>query len=138
MPNSLTAQVSHDGPRNAVVDIIGVIEEDDLPPTRVVDIACLYAEPNYKITRVRVDTIDYFVDKDISVELLWEAQPPKHILMMNGKGQSNREASGGRQNVGETATGNIMVSTSGWRKPVNGEPGRRTFSIQLELVKQFT
>lgn len=132
MADSLHVEVTHDGPRNAVVDIIGVLDVGDLPPTVVVDIERLYVEPNYKITKLRLDTSEYFIEGGLTVEFMWEADPPIHIMSMSGKGQSNFERAGGRQNTAKGATGNLMLQTRGW-------PGQRsTFSIAIELVKQFT
>jgi hypothetical protein len=132
VPNSLHAEVTHDGPRNAVFNIIGVLDDGDLPPTVVVDIERLYVEPNYKITRLRLDTSEYFIEAGLTVEFLWEADPPMHVMSMSGKGQSNFERAGGRQNTTPGFTGNLMLCTKGWF----GE--RKSFSIALELVKQFT
>jgi hypothetical protein len=129
----VTCKVNHDGARNALIDIVGVVDECDLKPTVVVDIAKLYAEPGYKITNVRIDDIQYFVEPGLFVELLWEGdQDHMHCLKVTGRGNANYDKLGGRQNPHDSGTGNIMIATEGHK-----DGTRQTFTVQLELVKQF-
>lgn len=134
MPNTVHPKIEHDGPRNAVVNIVGVLDDGNLQLQVVVRVSDLYAEPGYKITRLRIDTSDFHVDPGITVELLWEAAEGNHahIISMTGKGSSNIERFGGRHNNAIHPTGNILITTQGYTE------GRKTFSIDLELVKQFS
>ena len=131
---SINIAIGHDGARNTLVDVTGEVLSRDLLPTVVIDVATLYAEPGYRITRLRIDDIQYFVDPGLLLELLWEGEDDKHLhcIKVTGRGTANYEKMGGRQNPHTGATGNIMVATSGYTK------GRKNFSLQLELIKQFT
>lgn len=137
MPNSVHPNISHDGPRNTVVEIIGVLDDGDLEPTIIVDIDTLYAEPGYKITKLRMDSHEYHIDPGLVVEMLWQGDDPAHVLSMSGKGFSNVEKSGGRQNSAVNPTGNLLIATQGY-KATDANKGRMTFAVTLELVKQFT
>jgi hypothetical protein len=133
MKPDLNMKVIHDGARNAIVDIGCVLDESNLEPTVVVDIAKLFAEQGYKITKLRIEDVEYFVDPGLSVELLWEGdEDHMHGFKMTGKGRANYEKMGGRQNPHPNATGNLMFATDGYVS------GRKAFSVQLELVKQFS
>ena len=125
--------IVHDGARNTLFDITGEIEED-LSPMRVIDIKNLYHEPGYDITKLRIDWVQYYIGDGILVELLWEGSgdTSKQILPMSGKGKSEHEKAGGKQNNQFEPTGNIMLKTSGF----TGK--RKTFSIEIETIKQFT
>jgi hypothetical protein len=131
---SLHWNIDHDGARNTMFDIVGVCDGADLPATVVVDVSKLFSEPGYKITKLRIDDIQYFIEPGLLVELLWEGDGSEHLhcMKMTGRGTANYGKAGGRQNMLEGATGNIMIATSG-----AGE-GRKTFSLQLELIKQFS
>lgn len=128
----INVDITHDGARNAVFDITGEMD-GDLPPTRVINIKDLYHEPGYDVTKVRIDWVQYYIGEGLLVELLWEGSGGnKHCMTMSGKGKSEHEKSGGKQNNHFEPTGNIMISTSG----SNGK--RKTFSIEVEAIKQFT
>jgi hypothetical protein len=131
---SLHWNINQDGARNTLLDIVGVCDEGDILPTVVVDVSKLYAEPGYKITRLRIDDIQYFIEPGLLVELLWEGDEDDHMhcMKMTGRGTANYEKMGGRQNPHTGATGNIMIATNGYTD------GRKTFSLQLELIKQFS
>jgi len=133
MPNRCHPVITHDGPRNAVIEVTGETDNADLALETVVDVSQLYAEPGYSITRLRIDTVEYMISPGLFVELMWQgSKEHTHIMEMSGKGFSNQERMGGRQNIHADATGNILLRTQG------GKSGRKTFSFALEVVKQFT
>jgi hypothetical protein len=129
----LDVDITHDGARNATFDIVGETTAD-LDPIRIIDIKELVHEAGYKITRLRLDWVQYYVGEGLSAELLWEGEDDvhKHILTLSGKGRSEHEKMGGKQNNSVKPTGNIMLAISG------SDGKRRTFSIEVEAVKQFT
>ena len=134
MPNSVHPRVTNDGPRNSVIDVTGVLDDGDLELQTLVDKDGLYAEPGYKVTKLRIDTIDRSVDPGIIVELLWEDKDGyhAHATSFHGVGTMNAERMGGKHNDAMKPTGNILIRTRGYTK------GRNTFSFSIELVKQFT
>lgn len=125
--------ITQDGARNVVFDIVGEASAD-FAPIRITSLKDLYHENGYEITRLRLDWVQYYIDEGLFAELLWEGEDEehKHILKMSGKGRSEHEKMGGKQNNTEKPTGEIMLAISGF----NGK--RKTFSIEVEAVKQFT
>lgn len=125
--------ITQDGARNVVFDIVGECNGDNAP-VRIINIEDLYHESGHKLTKLRLDWVQYYIDDGLFAELLWEGEDDahKHILKMSGKGRSEHEKMGGKQNNSAKPTGNIMLATSGF----NGK--RKTFSIEVEAVKQFT
>jgi hypothetical protein len=125
---------SQDGARNSILEITGELIDGDFEKEVVVDPETLWHEPGLPVTRVRVDSIDWFVPRDIVVELLWEGEDEEHshIAGLTGRGHSEHEKQGGKQQGGHTPTGRIILRTEGF----SGE--RRTFSFSIELVKQFS
>lgn len=126
--------ITQDGARNTCVDISGHVDSGDLEPKVVVDVDKLFAEPGYKITKVRVEDVEYFVKPGLFVEVLWQGSEDEHITCfeITGKGRAGYNGLGGKQNPHPNGTGNLMLATNGHTG------GKKTFSMQLELVKQFS
>jgi hypothetical protein len=118
------------------MEITGELLDSDIPPTVIIDPADLWHEPGLPVTRVRVDSIDWFVPRDIFIELSWEGEDEEHahIVGLTGRGHSEHEKQGGKQQGGHKPTGRILLTTQGW----DVEKTRKTFSMSIELVKQFS
>jgi len=134
--NKLFITKSQDGARNTIVEITGELIDSDMHRKVVIDPEDLWHEPGLPVTRVRVDSVDWFVPRDIYVELQWEGEDEEHahIVSLTGRGHSDHEKQGGKQIGGHRPTGRIILSTHDWDK----EKTRKTFSMSIELVKQFS
>lgn len=136
MANSLTTQVIVDGPRNAVVKIVGILDTSDVTPTAVVDPATLGYMDNanqQRASQVRIDRILYTVEEGLDVRLQWDATSPVYIIDLVKAGHQELGQFGGYQNnAGAGKTGKILLSTEGWTA------GVKEFTITLHLVKQIS
>jgi hypothetical protein len=134
--NRLFVTKSQDGARNTIIEITGELVDGNLAGKVVIDPSDLWSEPGLPVTRVRIDSVDWFVPRDIYVELQWEGEDEEHahIVGLTGRGHSEHEKQGGKQLAGHRPTGRVLLSTQGWEV----EKTRKTFSMSIELVKQFS
>ena len=135
MANALTTQLIIDGPRNAVIKIVGVLDTSDLASTVFADPAVLTGIDNtgfLKAATFRIVGLTYSIQDGLTVNLYWDATAPVIIDSLNGRGNIpiSMEAFGGLTNNAAAAgkTGRIMGSTLGW-------VGVKSFTILLQLVK---
>lgn len=73
--------ITQDGARNVVFDIVGQAQSD-FGPLRITSLKNLFHEKGYDITRLRLDWVQYYIDDGLFAELLWEGEDEehKHIL----------------------------------------------------------
>lgn len=132
MANSFTTQILEEGPRNVVMKLVGVLDTSNLSSTLAVDISTLTCNNTRPApTQVRIDTLEYDVSDQLSVQLYWDATADVIITAMPGRGEYYARKFGGLQNnAGAGKTGDINIETTGWTS------GTQTFTIILEMVKQ--
>lgn len=132
MANSFTTQVLHEGARNVVIKLVGVLDTSDLGLSTAVDVSTLTCNGTRPApTQVRIDTLEYDMSDQISVQLLWDATADVVAAALAGRGEYyGKRFSGLQNNAGAGKTGNILIKTTGWAA------GVQTFTLVLEMVKQ--
>lgn len=132
MANSFTTQILHEGARNVVMKLVGVLDTSDLALTTAVDVSLLNCSGTLPTpTQVRIDTLEYDVSDQLSVQLLWDATSDVVAVALEGRGEFyGKKFSGLQNNAGTGKTGNILIKTTGWAA------GVQSFTIILEMVKQ--
>lgn len=132
MANSFTTQILEEGARNVVIKLVGVLDTSDLALTTAVDVSTLTCNSTRPApTQVRIDTLEYDMSDQISVQLLWDATTDVVAVALAGRGEYyGKKFSGLQNNAGAGKTGNILIKTTGWAA------GVQTFTLVLEMVKQ--
>lgn len=132
MANSFTTQVLHEGARNVVIKLVGVLDTSDLALTTAVDVSTLTCNGTRAApAQVRIDTLEYEVGDQLSVQLLWDATADVVAVALAGRGEYyGRKFAGLQNNAGAGKTGNILIKTTGWAA------GTQVFTLVLEMVKQ--
>ena len=126
MANSVVTTVVHDGPRNVLVEITGVLDTADYSVADITTISTLNPVP----LLLRIDTISFSIEDGLTCLLWWHDNSPTLILPLAGRSKLDYNWFGGRNNPKNTGyTGNIELSTAGWS-------GVKHFSILLDLIKQ--
>jgi hypothetical protein len=132
MANSFTTQVLHEGARNVVIKLVGVLDTSDLALTTAVDVSLLNcAGTRPTPTQVRIDTLEYDVSDQLCVQLYWDATADVVAAALSGRGEYyGKKFSGLQNNAGAGKTGNVLIKTTGWAA------GTQVFTLILEMVKQ--
>ncbi len=126
MANSVIATVVHDGPRNTLLSVTGVLDTSDYAVADITTISSLNPVP----TLIRVDRIQYSVEDGLSCLLWWHATTDGLILPLEGRGKMEFDWFGGYNNpMAAGYTGNIRLSTAGWSTV-------KHFALVIEFVKQ--
>lgn len=127
MANSLISTVVHDGERNVMIEVTGILDTSDLTSTAITTISGLNPVP----VKLRIDKIQFAIEDVLSCMLWWNATTPVLIVPLAGRSKFEYEWMGGRNNPEPAGfDGNIMITTAGW-------VGVKHFSIILDCVKQF-
>ncbi len=134
MANSFTVQTLEEGPRNAIVRLVGVLDTSNLAVQTAIDPANFnQGGTGPTPTTFRVDRIEYSVAPQIAVQLLWDATTDVTFAALTGSGcYGFREAGGLRNNAGAGSTGIINILTTGWAS------GTQDFTLNIALVKMGT
>lgn len=126
MANSLISTVVHDGQRNVLLSVTGILDTSDVAVTDITTIASLTPAPQ----TLRLDRIFFAIEDVLSVMLWWHATSDALLMPLAGRGHFNYDWFGGYTDPKAAGfTGNIRLSTTGW-------VGVKHFSLLLELVKQ--
>lgn len=126
MANTVTTQTLHDGPRNLVVLLTGVLDTSDEARTIKVDVSAL--DPACLL--VRLDKIQFSITEGLSVILDWDATTDVRFAALTGTGELDACRFGGfSNNAGAGVTGDIYLTTVGW------SAGTRVYTLVLELSK---
>jgi hypothetical protein len=132
MANSLSIQILEEGPRNAVIKLVGVLDTSNQSLTTAVDLSTLnQGGTGPTPTAVRIDMVDYSISDALNVQFYWDATTDVIALALVGREDMNFKGFGGvTNNAGAGKTGNILVQTTGYTS------GTQTYTIVLQLVKQ--
>lgn len=91
MANAFTKRVVHEGPRNAVVELIGVLDTNIAAPTEVQQIDLADFTNNDvgigALAGFRVDTIQYSISDGGYLNFVWEATTDQEIAAIAGRGK---------------------------------------------------
>jgi hypothetical protein len=132
MANVFTTQILEEGPRNAVIKLVAVLDTSNQSLVTAVDISTLnQGGTGPTPTALRIDHIDYSISDQLGVQLLWDATTDVVAVALAGREDFSFKGFGGlTNNAGAGKTGNILVQTTGWAS------GTQTYTIVLQLVKQ--
>lgn len=132
MANSLSIQILEEGPRNAVVKLVGVLDTSNQSAVLAIDLSTLnQGGLGPTPTAVRIDMVDYSISDQLSVQFLWDATTDVVALALVGREDMNFRGFGGvTNNAGAGKTGNILVTTTGYAS------GTQTYTIVMQMVKQ--
>lgn len=134
MANAFTTHIFEQGPRNAVVQLTGLLDTANEAITVKVDPANFAPVP----VGFRIDHIDYSISDGIEVQLFWDATTPDLILPLAGRGRLGFSNFGGLQNPKSTGwTGKISQTTTLLPGGSYTAAEPYIYSLTLELVKQY-
>lgn len=123
-----TSQVLYDGITNVVMQFTGISDGAGDQETNLVKVRVSDMNPvpkNLKVTRV-----DYSVVNG-TIKLAWEADDPVPFLVANFSEDISYKNIGGMINTGgDTATGNILLSTEGF-------DATSRYSVKIEMRKKY-
>lgn len=127
MAVTTTTQVLHEGLRNAVVQLTGVVDGVNSNELNVnkVDVTALFPS----CVRVNVLGITHTI-KGGYITLAWDALDPIPFAQLEGYNELKYDYSGGianDRNVGTNNTGNINLTTH----------GNVSYTIELKLKKKY-
>ena len=134
MANSLSVRIVEDGPRNAVVNIVGVVEDSDILQTPVISLASFVGNDYRTLIGLKVVDADFSVTSDLTVLLSWNATAPQPIAAFSNAGELRGRRHGGIA-PDKTAVGydgNINLQTKGF---VAGKS--YGFTVTLRMVKML-
>ncbi len=129
---TITTQIISDGPRNALVKVVGVLTTADQPLVQVVTPANFAFNP----ATFKINYLDYSISDQLEVQLFWGTTPNSGdvlIMPLAGRGRMSFDDFGGlTNNAPALGNGGIDLQTTGWTS------GTQIFTIILELIKQAT
>ena len=130
MANVTNVELVHDGHRNVVYRLDGVLDTSDVAVADFTTISSLSPVPTY----LRLDRVEYSVQDALSVRLWWHATADDLIIPLEGRGKFDFDWFGGLQNPKSAGnTGNARYDTKGWSAgAVLG------YTLILEFSKQGT
>lgn len=127
MGMTTTSQVLYDGNTNVVMQFTGISDSPD-QENNVVKVRASDLTPVPK--NLKVMRIDYSVVNG-TIKLLWDADDPVPFLIANYPEEIDYYKINGMTNQGgDTATGNILLSTQGF-------DAGSSYSIKIEMRKKF-
>ena len=135
MANSLTYQITEEGPRNAVVKLTGVLDTSNVSELPAIALGDFHNnDQNLNLTTFRVDLVEYVIASPLEVILEWQSATPLVIFALAGRGRIGSLQYGGvhPDKTLPGFTGNINLRTTGY------VPGTTAiFTILLELTKMY-
>lgn len=141
MANIISTQLLQDGPRNAVVKFVAVLDTADITNQLVVAPDSLSsmqpAFSGYPVpATVAIKAMEYRVSGATVADLQWDATSPVLVEAMSGNGKSDyREVGFLQNNAGAGVTGNITLTTRS-----NATPSTSNIisvTLVLWLIKQL-
>ncbi len=134
MPNSLTVKVIEDGPRNAIVNIVGTVDANDVVATPVVSLGQFTGNGRGSFVGFKVVDVDYAVTDGLVVNLAWDSNTPQPIAALSGSSKLCGKEHGGLRpdRLAGGYDGNINLSTDGFTA------GRRYgFTLRMSMTKLY-
>lgn len=136
MPNSLSVKVVEDGFRNAVVNIVGVVEDDNIVQAPAITLAMFTGNDTARrsLVGLKVVEAEYSVTEGLVVVLDWNATAPQRIFALSGSGEMCGKTHGGYvpDETAIGADGSINLQTKGFIA------GRfYGFTVTLRMVKMY-
>lgn len=129
MANTVTTQTIHDGDRNLVILLTGLLDTSNEARVIKVDVSSYVPA----CTKVSVERIKYSIASQLTIILDWDADTDVRFAALTGDGELCMGRSGGIvNNAGAGVTGDIYLTTVGWAS------GSQAYTILLEMTKRGT
>lgn len=135
MANSLSMQITEEGPRNAVVKLTGILDSSDATENPAIALTdFINNDANLVLTGFRVDLIEWSMSNNMEVQLSWNAAVQQSIYPLAGRGRIYANNYGGFLPVSTALgyDGSINLTTNGY---VSGTT--QNFTVVLELIKLY-
>ncbi len=143
--NLLDIQITHEGERNAIVKLTGVLDSSNISETPAIALTDFLNRADERIgslTGFRVDLIEYVIANNLEVILEWQGTNPQQIYALAGRGRISSFNYGGfvPDKTRAGYNGNINLRTKNFVPAVDGEGNLQVqnFTIVLELIKLYT
>lgn len=143
MANTVVTQIVADGPKNAVVNIVGQLDtdEDELVVVDAVDMSDFTNnDASATLNGFRIDKILFCNSEGLAMRLFWDATTPQIIAgLAGGHGEFCYEPYNGLQPAVGAAgyTGDIDLTVNNIDVTAGSLP-IQTFTIQLCMTKIYT
>jgi hypothetical protein len=135
MANATTKRILADGYRNAVVELIGVLDTSNATLEPAIDISADFTNNDPSagtLNGLAICEIRYSISDQLAVQIEYDATADQPIAALAGRGKvcfpnfvtPNRAAAG--------YTGDIDVITTGWAS------GIQTYTLVIEAIKLYT
>lgn len=135
MANSVTVEVVVDGPRNAIVNVVGVVDTANMTQAPLVSLSQFTANNGWRLVGLRVVDVDYSVTDGLVVRLDWNSSTPQPIMALSGSNEIHGKEHGGltpNKAVGGY-DGSINLATSGFTA------GRSyAFTLRMCMTKMYS
>lgn len=135
MANLIDVDVEEEGPRNAFVKVVGILDTSDVTLSSIIALNMfLNNDTRMTLTGLRVDQVDYSSGPDLVTIVEWASTTPQLIASFIQSGKLDMRPWGGDVPNQQAAgyDGSINVRTRGY------VPGKvETFTIGLKLVKLY-
>lgn len=134
MANSLTVQLVLDGPRNAVVNVAGIVDSADMAQVQAVPITLFTGNINKKLIGLRAMEVNYSISTGLVVVLAWNANSPQLICAISEADEIEWDDYGGivPNTTASGYEGSINLTTKGF---VPGRPSG--FTLRLAMTKIY-
>jgi hypothetical protein len=136
MANSLTVKVIEDGPRNAIVNLVGFLDSANMVEPAAVALSMFNTQDRRgTFYGLKVMEAEYSVTEDLVVQLDWNANTPQNIAALSGSAEICWADRGGisPDRTAGGYDGSINLTTKGF---LGGKP--YGFTIQLVMVKKYS
>lgn len=144
MANVLERQVTHEGWRNAVVKLTGVLDTSNISETPAIALSDFSNNDRVagRLSGFRVDLLEWSISNGIEVNLAWNSANPQQIFPLSGRGRIYANNYGGfiPDKTRTAYDGSINLTTSGFvaLSDPAGPSVPQNFTIILELVKLYS
>lgn len=140
MANTITKRIVRDGLRNAVVELIGILDTAvasiiTAPAIQLSDFSA--NDPDLAaLTGFRIDTLKFSITDGITANLYWQATAQQVIASLFGRGKLQFEPDAGlTPNSGAAGyNGNINLEVYNVAPPASTQQG---YTILLEMTKLY-
>ncbi len=136
MATQTAVAVLEEGPRNAIVQLTGVVTDGDVSLPSVITLAMFTNNEQLKtLVGFRVDEIEFSLSESLKGVLSWHGGTPQLIAGLAATGKLSYRRDGGRQPNRNNSgyDGSIDFETAGFA------PGTtQTYSVLLRMVKLYT
>lgn len=135
MANNLQRQITLDGWRNVFVKFVGVLDSSDANIAPALALSDLRNnDPSGVLSGLRVDSVAWSVNGDLTAILEWQAATPQLIVALTDSQRIKANKAGGflPDQTASGYTGALNLRTTGY-------PGGRTvaYTLAVNLVKLY-